>query len=166
MREAERQPARRLRLFDTTSIGVGAIVGGGILALAGTAFAASGAGAWLAFLLNGIIAIVTSLSFAELSTAFPQSGGTYLFAKRALSVGAAFSVWPSRARRGRSSVAVPTTSASCRMVSCWGLRPRQSCSWGAVIASLAPFPDRDGLQDAYQSPWIRELSSDHSQLWR
>jgi amino acid transporter len=60
--------------------------------LAGAAFATSGAGAWLAFLLNGIIAIVTSLSFAELSTAFPQSGGTYLFAKRALSVGAAFSV--------------------------------------------------------------------------
>ena len=92
MSEAERQPARRLRLFDATSIGVGAIVGGGILALAGTAFVASGPGAWLAFLLNGIIAVITSLTFAELSTAFPQSGGTYLFAKRALSVGAAFSV--------------------------------------------------------------------------
>jgi len=83
---------RHLGLFDTTGIGIGAIVGGGILALAGTAFAATGPGAWLAFLLNGIIAIVTALSFAELSTAFPRSGGTYLFAKRVLSVGAAFSV--------------------------------------------------------------------------
>ncbi len=92
MSEPERQSLRRLGLFDATSIGVGAIVGGGILALAGTAFVATGSGAWLAFLLNGIIAIITSLSFAELSTAFPQSGGTYLFAKRALSVGAAFSV--------------------------------------------------------------------------
>jgi APA family basic amino acid/polyamine antiporter len=83
---------RHLGLFDTTGIGVGAIVGGGILVLAGTAFAATGPGAWLAFLLNGIIAVITALSFAELSTAFPKSGGTYLFAKRVLSVGAAFSV--------------------------------------------------------------------------
>jgi APA family basic amino acid/polyamine antiporter len=83
---------RHLGLFDATGIGVGAIVGGGILALAGTAFATTGAGAWLAFLLNGVIAIITALSFAELSSAFPQSGGTYLYAKRVLSVGAAFSV--------------------------------------------------------------------------
>jgi APA family basic amino acid/polyamine antiporter len=83
---------RHLGLFDATGIGIGAIVGGGILALAGIAFAATGPGAWLAFLLNGIIAIITALSFAELSTAFPMSGGTYLFAKRVLSVGAAFSV--------------------------------------------------------------------------
>jgi amino acid transporter/nucleotide-binding universal stress UspA family protein len=83
---------RHLGLFDATGIGFGAIVGGGILALAGTAFAATGPGAWLAFLLNGIIAIITALSFAELSTAFPMSGGTYLFAKRVLTVGAAFSV--------------------------------------------------------------------------
>ncbi len=86
------QRQRHLGLFDATGIGVGAIVGGGILALAGTALVATGPGAWVAFALNGIIAIITALSFAELSTAFPQSGGTYLFAKRVLSVGAAFSV--------------------------------------------------------------------------
>ena len=83
---------RHLGLLDATGIGVGAIVGGGILALAGTAFATTGAAAWLAFLLNGGIAIITALSFAELSSAFPQSGGIYLYAKRVLSVGAAFSV--------------------------------------------------------------------------
>lgn len=86
------QRQRHLGLFDATGIGVGAIVGGGILALAGTALVATGPGAWIAFALNGVIAIITALSFAELSTAFPQSGGTYLFAKRVLSVGAAFSV--------------------------------------------------------------------------
>ncbi len=89
---SESTTQRHLGLFDATGIGVGAIVGGGILALAGTAFAATGAAAWLAFLLNGGIAIITALSFAELSTAFPQSGGTYLYAKRVLSVGAAFGV--------------------------------------------------------------------------
>jgi len=83
---------RHLGLFDATALGVGAIVGGGILALAGVAYAATGPGAVLAFGLNGVIAFITALSFAELSTAFPQSGGTYLFAKRVLSVSAAFNV--------------------------------------------------------------------------
>ena len=92
MTETRTPHQRHLGLFEATGVGVGAIVGGGILALAGTAFAQTGAGAWLAFLLNGCIALITALSFAELSTAFPQSGGTYLFAKRVLSVGAAFSV--------------------------------------------------------------------------
>ena len=62
------------------------------MALAGTAFAATGPSAVLAFLLNGLIALTTALSFTELATAFPQSGGTYLFAKRIVSVGAAFNV--------------------------------------------------------------------------
>lgn len=65
---------------------------GGILALAGVAFESAGPGALLAFVFNGVIAVITVLSFAEMSTAFPQSGGTYAFAKRVLSVQAAFMV--------------------------------------------------------------------------
>ncbi|MCB9907596.1 MAG: amino acid permease [Planctomycetes bacterium] len=83
---------RRIGLFGATSIGVGAIVGGGILALAGAALSVSGPSALLAFAANGVIAIITALSFAELSTAFPHSGGTYTFAKRVLAVGPAFAV--------------------------------------------------------------------------
>jgi amino acid transporter len=83
---------RKLGLFEATGIGVGAIVGGGILALAGSAFEATGPSALLAFALNGVIALLTALSFAELSSAFPRSGGTYLFAKRVLGVGPAFNV--------------------------------------------------------------------------
>jgi len=89
--QSEGQP-RLLGLFETTSIGIGAIVGGGILALAGVAMAATGPSAALAFGLNGCIALITALSFAELATAFPKSGGTYLYAKRVLTVGAAFYV--------------------------------------------------------------------------
>lgn len=83
---------RKLTLTQATGIGVGAIVGGGILALAGVAFATTGPGALLAFALNGIIALLTALSFAEMASAFPESGGTYTFAKKVLSVQAAFSV--------------------------------------------------------------------------
>ena len=83
---------RTIGLFGATSIGVGAIVGGGILALAGVAFAAAGPAAIVAFVLNGVIAYLTVLTFAELSARFPQSGGTYTFAKRVLSVRAAFTL--------------------------------------------------------------------------
>lgn len=83
---------RSIGMVGAVGIGVGAIVGGGILALSGVAFALTGPGAVLAFGLNGVIAIITALAFAELATAFPQSGGPYLFAKRVLSVGAAFGV--------------------------------------------------------------------------
>ena len=79
-------------LAGATGTGVGAIVGGGVLALAGVAFAEAGPAAILAFALNAVIAVLTALSFAELSSAFPQSGGTYTFAKKVLSVEAAFAV--------------------------------------------------------------------------
>ena len=81
-----------LGLSGAIGVGVGAIVGGGILALAGVAFTTTGPGAMVAFALNGLIAILTALSFAEMSAAFPESGGTYTFAKKVLSVRAAFLV--------------------------------------------------------------------------
>lgn len=88
----QQSQVRSLGLFGATGIGVGAIVGGGVLALAGVAFASTGPGAVVAFALNGVIALLTVLSFAELSTAFPESGGTYTFARKVLTVHAAFAV--------------------------------------------------------------------------
>jgi APA family basic amino acid/polyamine antiporter len=85
-------PRRHMSLFGATGVGVGAIVGGGILALAGAAFAATGPGAMAAFALNGVIAVLTALSFAEMASKFPESGGTYVFSKKVLSVESAFMV--------------------------------------------------------------------------
>lgn len=79
-------------LFGASMVGVGAIVGGGILALSGVAFATAGPGTLIAFLGNAVIASITALSFAELAAAFPVSGGTYAFAKKVLPVGTAFAV--------------------------------------------------------------------------
>jgi APA family basic amino acid/polyamine antiporter len=83
---------RTVGLLGATGVGIGAIVGGGILVLAGVAFQATGPSALLAFAINGAIAVLTALSYAEMSTAFPESGGTYTFAKKVLSVRAAFAV--------------------------------------------------------------------------
>jgi amino acid transporter/nucleotide-binding universal stress UspA family protein len=83
---------RHLGLLAATGVGVGAIVGGGILALAGVAFATTGPSAIAAFAINGVIAMLTALSFAEMASKFPESGGTYTFSRKVLSVEAAFSV--------------------------------------------------------------------------
>lgn len=83
---------RKIGLIGATGIGVGGIVGGGILALSGVAFASTGPSALLAFALNGFIAIIVALSYAEMSSVFPESGGMYLFSKKVLSIEAAFFV--------------------------------------------------------------------------
>jgi len=83
---------RSLGLLGATGVGVGAIVGGGVLALAGVAFATTGPSAILAFALNGLIALLTALCFAEMSAAVPVSGGTYAFSKRVLTIEVAFVV--------------------------------------------------------------------------
>ena len=83
---------RAIGLAGATGVGLGAIVGGGILVLAGVAFRTTGPGAIAAFAANGLIAVVTALSFAELSAAFPESGGAYTYARKVLSVPVAFAV--------------------------------------------------------------------------
>ncbi|MGB3730234.1 MAG: amino acid permease, partial [Thermodesulfobacteriota bacterium] len=84
--------SRTMGLWGATGLGVAAIVGGGILVLAGVAFHATGPSAVLAFGLNGLLALLTAFSFAEMSAAFPESGGTYVFSKKVLSIRAAFGV--------------------------------------------------------------------------
>lgn len=56
------------------------------------AFNVTGPSAILAFTLNGLIAFATATTFAEMASAFPESGGTYIFSKKILSVDAAFLV--------------------------------------------------------------------------
>ena len=77
---------------DATLIGLGAIVGGGILALGGHAIARVGPAVLLVFAANGLFALLTAGSFAELATRFPVSGGAYAYARKIVSVRAAFGV--------------------------------------------------------------------------
>src|SRR5687767_85628 len=62
------------------------------MVLLGTAFNMAGPAAILAFALNGVVAGLTAMSVAEISSTFPQSGGAYNFAKKVLNVRAAFVV--------------------------------------------------------------------------
>jgi amino acid transporter len=56
-------------------LGIGAMVGAGIFALLGEAGAVAGAGAWLSFLLAGIVAGLLGYNVVKLGVRFPSSGG-------------------------------------------------------------------------------------------
>lgn len=70
---------RSLSLPTITFYGVGTIIGAGIYALIGKVGAESGIHLPYAFLLAGAIAAFTALSYAELSSRFPQSAGAALY---------------------------------------------------------------------------------------
>ena len=76
--------SRDLGLFDVTMIGVGAMIGAGIFVLTGVAAGSAGPALVLAFFLNGIVATLTAMAYAELGSAFPEAGGGYLWVKEAL----------------------------------------------------------------------------------
>ncbi|MFT4312242.1 MAG: amino acid permease [Candidatus Woesearchaeota archaeon] len=64
-------------------IAITAIMGTGIYFLPAVGIAYSGPASLIAWLIMGLIAIYTSMIFAELTSMFPTSGGIYEFAKQA-----------------------------------------------------------------------------------
>ena len=78
--------SRGLSLLDVTMIGIGAMIGAGIFGLTGIAAGKAGPlGLLLAFFLNGIITLMTGLSYAELGSAIPAAGGGYSFVREGMS---------------------------------------------------------------------------------
>lgn len=73
---------RRLGLFSVVTISMSSMVGSGIFVLPGIAFATTGPSVYLAFLLSAICILPAALSKAELATAMPTSGGTYVYLER------------------------------------------------------------------------------------
>lgn len=82
---AERPPS--LGTFSTLSIGIGGMVGGGIFAVTGLTIEITKGAAPLAFLIAGLVALLTSYSYLKLSLAFPGEGGTVDFLNRAFGGG-------------------------------------------------------------------------------
>ncbi len=76
-----------LGYWEVTAIGVGGMVGGGIFAVLGLSVELTRGGAPIAFLIAGIVALVTSYSYARLSVTYPSQGGTVAFLDRAFGPG-------------------------------------------------------------------------------
>ncbi len=72
----------KIGLAEAVSIGIGGMVGGGIFAVLGLAVELAQGGTPVAFLIAGIVALLTSYSYARLSLYFPDTGGTVNFVNK------------------------------------------------------------------------------------
>lgn len=77
----------KLGTFSTLSIGIGGMVGGGIFAVTGLTVEVTKGAAPIAFLVAGIVALLTSYSYLKLTLRFPGEGGTVEFLNRAFGGG-------------------------------------------------------------------------------
>ncbi|WP_268225757.1 APC family permease [Sinomicrobium oceani] len=77
---------KKIRLRDAISIGIGGMVGGGIFAVLGLAVSLAKGGTPMAFLFAGLLALITSYSYVNLSRAFPDRGGTVKFINQGFGV--------------------------------------------------------------------------------
>ncbi len=83
--------SRELSLFHVTMMGLGMMIGAGVFLGMGISIGKAGpGGVVLTFALNGLLAMLTAMSFAELSSAIPRAGGAYNFARIGFGRGPSF----------------------------------------------------------------------------
>jgi APA family basic amino acid/polyamine antiporter len=62
---------------------VGVIVGAGVYSVIGTAAGLAQQSLWLSFMVGAGVALLTAVSYAEMATAYPQSGAEYIYVRHA-----------------------------------------------------------------------------------
>ena len=72
---------RGLGFVDLWSVGVGALIGGGIFTVIGPAVSQAGPALFVAFIIAGIVAILSTMSYAEMASIWPYQGASYAYAK-------------------------------------------------------------------------------------
>ncbi len=83
---------RVLGLWEITLSGIGIILGAGIYALIGEAAKLAGNAVWIAFSLSALVAMLTGLSYAELSSMFHKASAEYEYTAQAFGRRLAFVV--------------------------------------------------------------------------
>ncbi len=78
---------RKIGFWEAVSIGIGGMIGGGIFAVLGLTVMLAHGAAPVAFLVAGLIALVTAYSYSKLSVRFPSEGGTIEFIVQAFGPG-------------------------------------------------------------------------------
>ena len=79
--------AQKIGYWSVIAIGIGGMVGGGIFAVLGLSVQMTRGAAPEAFIIAGLVALVTAYSYAGLSVAFPSQGGTITFIDQAFGSG-------------------------------------------------------------------------------
>jgi len=71
----------KMGLNATWSMAVGGMVGGGIFSVLGVIIVTAGNMAWLSFLIAGLIALATGISYSNLTNKFEEGGGAFTYIK-------------------------------------------------------------------------------------
>src|SRR5262245_8299731 len=71
--------AGEIGLAAAVSIGIGGMVGAGIFSILGVVAQAAGNAMWLAFAIGGVVALLSTYSYARLGATFPSAGGAVHF---------------------------------------------------------------------------------------
>ncbi|HEY3420900.1 MAG TPA: amino acid permease, partial [Methanomassiliicoccales archaeon] len=82
--EVEVTLRRDLGLLEVLMIGIGPNIGSTIFILIGAAAGIAGPAIILAFVLNFFVTLFTAMAYAELASAFPETGGGYLWIKEGM----------------------------------------------------------------------------------
>jgi amino acid transporter/nucleotide-binding universal stress UspA family protein len=82
--EVEVTLRRDLGLLEVLMIGIGPNIGSTIFVLVGIAIGIAGPAILLVFILNFVVTLFTAMAYAELASAFPETGGGYLWIKEGL----------------------------------------------------------------------------------
>jgi amino acid transporter len=69
----------QIGMAAAVSIGIGGMVGAGIFSILGVVAQAAGNAMWLAFLIGGVVALLSTYSYAKLGATFPSAGGAVHF---------------------------------------------------------------------------------------
>lgn len=77
----------KVRLSEAVSVGIGGMVGGGIFAVLGLAVSTAQGATPLAFLIAGVIAILTGYSYSRLALKIRNTGGTVEYVNKAFGRG-------------------------------------------------------------------------------
>lgn len=78
----KKQLERSLGVVSVVAISISAMLGSGIFVLPGLASAQAGSSLWLAYLFAALCVLPAAMCKAELATAMPASGGTYVYLDR------------------------------------------------------------------------------------
>ena len=76
---SSRPSAGRIGLFAAMSIGIGGMIGAGIFSILGVVAQASGTAMWISFLIGGVVAMLSTYSYAKLGAKYPSAGGAVEF---------------------------------------------------------------------------------------
>ncbi len=76
----------KIGFWELTAIGIGGMVGGGIFAVLGLATQLAKGATPVAFIIAGMVALITTYSYKNLSVTFPSKGGTVTFIDRGFGI--------------------------------------------------------------------------------